>query len=133
MIVIDASVIAFFFLREEGWEGLTEYMKNTVSLDLAVKEFYNAVWRAIYLQKRLSVDDAGKVLSLFKKYLSKNMVLLNELKYIDKGFEITLAKGVTVYDALYIALALEEGKPLATLDTKQRLVAQEYGITVFPP
>jgi len=37
VIAVDASAIVAFFLREEGWEELAEYMRETVPLDLAVK------------------------------------------------------------------------------------------------
>ena len=133
MIAVDASVLVAFFLREEGWEKLAKYMRETVSLDLAVKEFYNAVWKAVRLHKRLGPDDAEKILALFKKYVDGNMVLRNELDYVDKGFKIALEEGITVYDALYIALAIEESTPLLTLDNRQRHIAQKYGITVLPP
>jgi predicted nucleic acid-binding protein len=43
VIVVDASAIIAFFLREEGWESLKPYMKQTMSVDHVVKEFYNAV------------------------------------------------------------------------------------------
>ncbi|BES82355.1 type II toxin-antitoxin system VapC family toxin [Pyrodictium abyssi] len=132
MIAVDASAIVAFFLREEGWEKLAEYMRETVSLDLVVKEFYNAVWKAVRLH-RLGPDDAEKALALFRKYVDGNMVLRNELDYVDKGFRIALEEGITVYDALYIALALEESTPLLTLDSRQRHIAQKYGIAVLPP
>ena len=133
MIAVDASAVVAFFLREEGWEKLAEYMRETVSLDLVVKEFYNAVWRAVRLHRRLSPDDAEKALTLFRKYIDGNMLLRNELDYVDKGFRIALDEGITVYDALYIALALEESTPLLTLDNRQRHIAQKYGIAVLPP
>jgi predicted nucleic acid-binding protein len=39
MIVADASAVIAFFLREEGWEVLRPYMKQTISIDHVVKEF----------------------------------------------------------------------------------------------
>ena len=48
------------------------------------------------------------------------MVLEPEDRYIDAALEIALKYGLTVYDSLYIALALKNKKPLLTLDTKQK-------------
>jgi len=45
VIVVDASAVIAFILREEGWENLKPYMKKGLSVDHLVKEFYNAVWR----------------------------------------------------------------------------------------
>ncbi len=133
MIVVDASILVAFFLRESGWRSLAKYLTRTISLDMAVKEFYNAVWKAVLVRKSLSVDEASRVIELFRKYLSGNMVLENELDYIDQGFQIALKEGITVYDALYISLALEKNAPLASLDNKQRRVAERLGIQVLPP
>ncbi len=133
MIVVDASILVAFFLRESGWRSLAKYLTRTISLDMAVKEFYNAVWKAVLVRKSLSVDEASRVIELFRKYLSGNMVLENELDYIDQGFQIALKEGITVYDALYISLALEKNAPLASLDNKQRRVAERLGVQVLPP
>ena len=133
MIVVDASILVAFFLRESGWRSLAKYLTRTISLDMAVKEFYNAVWKAVLVRKSLSVDEASRVIELFRKYLSGNMVLENELDYIDQGFQIALKEGITVYDALYISLALEKNAPLASLDNKQRRVAERLDIQVLPP
>ncbi len=132
MIAVDASALIAFFLREEGWERLSKYLVRTISVDLVVKEFYNAVWKAVHLQKRISVDEAREVIRLFKVYTEKNMVLKKEDEYVDKAFEVALASGITVYDALYIALAVEEDIPLLTLDEKQRDAAKRYNVAVLP-
>ncbi|MBO3754631.1 MAG: type II toxin-antitoxin system VapC family toxin [Candidatus Brockarchaeota archaeon] len=131
MIVADSSAIIAFFLREEGWGELSKYMATTTSIDHAVKEFYNAVWKAVNI-KRISVEDAPRVLALFKDYVKRNMELRREEEYTDKAFEIALENGITIYDALYITLALEERGSLLTLDDKQRHVSKRLGITTIP-
>lgn len=132
MIVVDASAIIAFFLREEGWMELSKYMVRTVSIDHVVKEFYNAVWKAVIVYRRMSVEEAYRVIDLFKSYLSRNMEVRAEEDYLDKALKIALENGVTVYDALYVALAVYEGKPLLTLDEKQRESSKKYGVTVLP-
>ena len=132
MIVVDASAVIAFLLREEGWEALVPYMKQTMSVDHVVKEFYNAVWKATYLTKTLDRESARSVIKLFNTYLKKNVVLVPEAKHIDEAFNIALEKGVPIYDALYIALAIGERAPLLTLDEEQRSTALELGIRVLP-
>lgn len=132
MIVIDASALIAFFLREEGWSELAKYMIRTVSLDHAVKEFYNAVWRAVSINKRMSSKEALECISLFKNYLEKNMQLVREEEYLDGALEIALKEGITVYDALYISLAISQNKPILTLDRKQREVSRKYGVATLP-
>jgi predicted nucleic acid-binding protein len=132
VIVIDASAVVAFFLREEGRENLKPYMKTGFSVDHIVKEFYNAVWKAAYLLKTLDYESARKVLELFNSYIENNLILEPEEKYIDKALNIALEKGITVYDSLYIALALDKKTPLLTLDKKQRDTALKLGIKVLP-
>jgi predicted nucleic acid-binding protein len=43
-----------------------------------------------------------------------------------------LERGVPIYDALYIALAVGKKMPLPTLDGKQRSAALEQGVRVLP-
>lgn len=83
-------------------------MKQTMSVDHVVKEFYNAIWKATYLTKTLNRGSARSVIKLFNTYLKKNVVLVPEAKHIDEAFNIAPEKGVSIYDALYIALAIGE-------------------------
>lgn len=105
-------------------------MALTISIDHVVKEFYSAVWKATYVRKVLSVSEARKAVELFKKYCEKNMIIEPEDKYIDTALEISLEHGLTIYDSLYITLALRSRKPLLTLDKKQRNVARKLGVEV---
>jgi predicted nucleic acid-binding protein len=132
VIVVDASAVVAFFLREEGWENLKPYMKTGFSVDHVVKEFYNAVWKAAYLLRKLDYESARRVLELFNSYIENNLILEPEEKYIDKALSIALENGVTVYDSLYIALALDKKTPLLTLDEKQRDTALKLGVKVLP-
>jgi predicted nucleic acid-binding protein len=132
VIVIDAPAIIAFFLREEGWENLKPYMKRGFSVDHVVKEFYNAVWKAMYLLKTLDYESMQKVLELFNSYIENNLILEPEEKYIDKALNIALEVSMTIYDSLYIALALDKKTPLLTLDKKQRDTALRLGIRTQP-
>jgi predicted nucleic acid-binding protein len=132
VIVVDASAVIAFFLREKCWEGLRPYMKETISIDHIIKEFYNAVWKATYLLKTLDHKSAYNVIKLFNIYLEKNIIIEPETKYIDKAFSIALEKGISIYDALYIALAISKKMPLLTLDEKQKNAALELSAKVLP-
>lgn len=131
MIVVDASALIAFILRENGWEKLADFMSMTMSVDYLVKEFYNAVWKAVRVRGVLSVDEGRKAIELFKQYREKNMVLEPEDKYLDAALEIALNHGLTIYDSLYIALALNNRKPLLTLDARQGDVARRLGVEVI--
>jgi predicted nucleic acid-binding protein len=132
VIVADASAVIAFFFREENWDKLKIYMKTIMSIDHVVKEFYNAIWKAVYLRRILAIEDAERIIRLFKNYRSKNMILKPEDKYIDEAFKISSDENITIYDALYVAQALNNKMPLLSLDNRQRKVAQKLGIVVLP-
>ncbi len=46
MIVVDASTLAKVLLQEEGWEEV-ELTTKTATLDHALIEVLNAVWKAV--------------------------------------------------------------------------------------
>jgi predicted nucleic acid-binding protein len=110
VIVVDASALAAFILREEGWNRLARFMALTMSVDHIAKEFYNTVWKAVYVKKILSLEDAIKIINIFKRYCEKNMILEPENKYIDAALDIALKHGITVYDSLYIVQAQHNNK-----------------------
>jgi len=132
VIVIDASALTAFILREEKWSELSSYMYRAVSVDNVVKEVSNAIWKAFYIRKYLSAEDAFSALEVLKMLVGKNLILYQSFNYLAKAFDISIEHGITLYDSVYIALALSEGAQLLTLDEKQANVAKSLGIRVLP-
>ena len=55
-------------------------------------------------------------------------------KYLDHAFKIALNNGITIYDALYIAQAVEKQAELLTSDKKQAITAEKQGVdTIYIP
>ena len=133
MIVIDASTLAKYVLREEGWESVSELLwrsRPLVSVDHVLKEVGNAIWKYARLRGRI---DAETALELYRKLLrlaETGVIRLEpETRYLPRALEIALSHGVTLYDALYIALAEEQGE-LLTSDARQAEAAAALGIRV---
>lgn len=133
MIVVDASLLAAFIRKEPGWERLAEYLKLCVTIDLALKEVLNAVWKDVAVRKTMGIDIAAQLMEILFSMVGVNIDVEPEIKYLPKAFEIALKTGVTVYDALYIALGMERKLPLATLDEKQAKAAQALGVKTITP
>ncbi len=130
MIVVDASAVSAFLLKEPGWKKLSTYLTNSVSIDHLVKEVSNAIWKA-YIRKNISWDEALKLFKILESMIGINIVLEPENKYIEKAFKIALDHNITVYDALYLALAIKKNLPLLTFNEKQLKTAQELGIKII--
>jgi predicted nucleic acid-binding protein len=132
VIVIDASTLAKFILREENWERVYEVLsKETISVDHVVKEVANAIWKHYSIYKACSLDVAVKRFQLLRKIIDEELVSLeSELKYLDKAFEIAVQNDISVYDALYIAQAITRSIPLATSDKRQADIAEKIKVQV---
>jgi predicted nucleic acid-binding protein len=118
--VVDASVLAVFTGKEPGWERLAEVVKMCVTVDLAVKEVLNTIWRGYHVRRTISLDTAMRLQQVLSSTIGINILVEPEDKYVSRAFEIALKTGITVYDALYIALALERNTPLVTLDENKQ-------------
>ncbi|RLG87184.1 MAG: PIN domain nuclease [Thermoprotei archaeon] len=132
MIVVDASALAKYILKEDNWRNIREVLEEeSVSLDHVVKEVANAIWKRSVVLNQEPPDVARTRLQLLKRLVNEGIVgIENELEYLDKAFEIAVENGITVYDALYIAQAIAHRAELLTSDKKQAEVAKRLGLKV---
>ncbi len=129
MIVIDASTLAKYLLKEKNWLSVEEYLlKEVYSVDLIVKEVANAIWKYVVVHKVISVDLGLQLYKQLRRLVEEDIIILeSQEKYIDKAIEIALNYGVTIYDSLYIAQALRYGE-LLTSDRRQAVIAEKLGV-----
>ena len=132
MIVIDASSLTKYLLREEGWESIEGYLiKGVCSVDHIVKEVANAIWKHTIVRKIIDLDMGFRVYNELKRLVNEGVVKLeSQLLYIDKAMEIAFRHSISLYDSLYIAQALKYGK-LLTSDKKQANIAKSLGIEIY--
>lgn len=126
--VIDSSALAKFLLKEEGWKRVEEIIvEKPFTLDLAIKEVANAIWRRVVLLHDIDIE---KVLTLLNHLLELKKVLRVEPQdqYIVQAFTIALENNIAVYDALFIAQAMIKKATLVTSDKRQFDVAQKLGV-----
>ena len=130
MIVIDASSLAKYILREKNWEEVRAYLLNEVySLTLALSEVSNAIWKHHVIYNEISCEDAKTMLRALKRL--KDVIIFEQFEnYLEEALDISIRGRITVYDSLYIAQAKRAGC-LLTSDDKQRNVAKEVGIDVI--
>ncbi len=126
MRAIDSSSIVKYFSREEGWEKIREYiLDGVVSLDLLVKETGNALWKKI-LRNEISIETAKEILEDLAKGVA--IKLEDQKKYLASALEIAVKNKITIYDALFIALAKSLNIELITSDRKQAKIAEKEGV-----
>lgn len=126
MRVIDSSTLIKYFTREDGWEKARKIiLEGVATLDLAIKEVANALWKKV-LRGELKHETAIRILKDLVE--EKPLPIINQNKYLIDAFEISAKYGITIYDALFIALSKERNQELVTSDTKQAKVAEELGL-----
>jgi len=129
VIVIDASSLAKYILREENWKRVRHNLvDDPFSIDLALAEVSNAVWKHHSVYGKISLEDALLMFNALKE--AQEIIVFEPLgKYLSSAQKISVKGKVSIYDALYIAQAQKYGR-LLTSDKKQSEMAQKLGIEV---
>ena len=124
LLVLDANVAAKWFLpakseplADEAFTLLGKYAKDEIRFivpDLFWVEFANVMWKAVRLG-RLPKVSAGEALEAL---IQRDFPTFPSLKLLDSAFQIATAFERTVYDCLYVALAVHSNAQLITADER---------------
>jgi Predicted nucleic acid-binding protein, contains PIN domain len=112
--------------KELGWEKLEELLRGGETLDLALVEVSNAIWKKTVLLGMMKYEDSIIALKAVKELLPQLLVVHKSVDFLQRAMEISLKEKIPVYDSLYIALAEDKGEKLITGDKKQHDVAIKY-------
>ena len=131
MIVIDASTLAKYILKETNWSEVKSFLLlDLCSIDHIAKEVANAIWKHTVLYRRFTKEEYLNAINVLKKLLNDVIVIESQMKYLDKAIDIAFKYKLTIYDSLYIAQALRY-EELLTSDEKQAEVARDLGVKVY--
>jgi predicted nucleic acid-binding protein len=125
--VIDSSVLTKYLLKEKDWEKIHEILlERPYTLDLAMKEVANAIWKRVFLLKDMDIKRAFMILNdLFDMKLLR---VEPQDNYLKLAFEIAINTGTALYDSLFIAQAFSKNAILITADKKQYKKTSELGL-----
>ena len=123
-IVVDASVAAKWFLPSKG-ETLTDealrlfrrYATGEIRFvvpDLFWAELANVLWKAVRLGRCSRAAAETGLVSL----LERKLPTVSSTSLVEVAFRIATAFDRTVYDSLYVALALQFHAQLITADER---------------
>lgn len=129
--VIDSSTLAKFLLRESGWERVKGILTGKpYTLDLAVKEVANAIWRRVTLMGDVSLEKAPVILGDLLELKRVALRVEPQDPYLGQALRIAIENRVTVYDSLFIAQAIAKKAALTTSDERQGRVAERLNVKV---
>ena len=118
-VVVDCAVAIKWFVPEElsaEAEGLLDGTRDLLAPDLLFAELGNVLWKKVS-RRELTTAEARAVLSGISKV---PLAVTPSRDLTAAALEIALAHGRTVYDAIYVALAVAHDCTLVTAD--ERLV-----------
>jgi predicted nucleic acid-binding protein len=123
-LILDSNIIAKLVLNEPGSKearaNVTGFLKKGYTLytvDLALAECLNVIWKHANLLSDLKAEDAkSAVEDLVKVYDGLNIITTRE--FTTETINTALTQNITAYDALYIATAQKVNGTLYTADQK---------------
>ena len=115
MIVADSSIIAEALLKNKN---ILEREDTIVTADLALYEVANSIWKNQFLLK--TIEDGSKYLTLMVDLVESGSIVLirPDLRLLKRAYEIAEREMIPIYDAVFLALALELGVELRSLDNR---------------
>jgi len=115
--VVDASVAAKWFLPEPGAAAALRLLDGRHRLaapDLIRAEIGNLAWK---LHTR-GVLDTNEASNIIEHFLSMPLEIHDSTYLLAPALQIAVATKHTVYDSLYLALAMELGGTVVTADER---------------
>jgi len=120
LYVFDASAIVNLIKK-----GLASLLSEGLTLDLAIYECLNVVWKEYKLLKRLDEETVSSFIELIGDALS--ILRMDSIKGSENEvFDLACREGLTIYDASYLHASMKMQAALITDDRKLREKGSKY-------
>jgi predicted nucleic acid-binding protein len=127
-LVVDASVALKWFIPEAGHEHAETLLDSKFSLlapDLLWTEVANVIWK-LRRREQLSIDQARGIVDQFD---TMPVTLIESRTLLGTATSLAIETDRTVYDALYLAVALEHGCRMITADERFARSLQSHAVS----
>jgi predicted nucleic acid-binding protein len=118
ILVVDASIAVKWYVPEDGSRAAAELLDRgdvLVAPDLLAAELGNILWKKVR-RGELTPDEATEMATAFVTHCPVR--LRSSTLLLSAALEIAVRFDRTVYDALYVALAVAEDGRLVTGDER---------------
>ena len=128
MKVIDSSSIAKYVNREQSWEAAAKALgESCISLELAVIETGSSLLKRV----RAGEIDDKQAQQIFSEFVTARPFMIADREELyAPAIEIATTLGLSLYDALFLALAKAKDFQLVTSDSSQAEAAKKLGLEV---
>ena len=106
----------------------TEKLLDGWTLNLAIYELGNAVWKQVKIHEKITIEEANLVLDSLTEVFRR--LRKPETENSLETLKIAVKEGLTYYDASYISAAVENNLTLVTDDEKLYKIGKKYVRTV---
>ena len=116
-IVVDASIAVKWFILEVHSEDAARLLRSKqdfLAPDLIWAEVGNVLWKKV-LRKEISFEQARGIL---KDFLRFPVQTFGSHALLDAAWGLAAQYGITVYDSLYLAVAISQNCSAVTADRK---------------
>ncbi|HET8775331.1 MAG TPA: type II toxin-antitoxin system VapC family toxin [Thermoanaerobaculia bacterium] len=116
-LVVDASVAVKWFVPEIRSDSAVRLLDPEISLcapDLILSELANTVWKKTR-RNEITPQQASEILTAFQKL---DIEILPSADLVPAALMLATSLGRTVYDSLYLTLAVARSTILVTADRK---------------
>ena len=127
IVVVDAGVATMWFVPERHSDRAAPLLApeyQLVAPDLIRIEVRSAVLKAIR-RDEMTLEDGEEALGTL---LPAAVSTLRSEDHIETAFDIAQRHGGSIYDAIYIALALSLDAPISTNDVEMAATARKAGV-----
>jgi len=120
LYIFDASAIVNLIKR-----GLTSPLTDGLTLDLAIYECLNVVWKEYKLLKKLDEETASSFIKIISDALS--IIRMDSIKGSENAvIDLACKEGLTIYDASYLHTSMRMQATLITDDRKLKAKGSKY-------
>lgn len=120
MYIFDASSIINLIKK-----GAVKPFANGATINLALYESLNAIWKEHQLLKKIDKNTALQFIDITSKVF--NILQTKSIKGLEKEiYKLAAKENLTIYDASYLYTAIKNKSILVTDDQKLRNKAKKY-------
>lgn len=118
--VIDTSVAVKWYIPEPLSDAADQYLQlyknkraRLLAPDLLLVEVGSVLWKKVRFNE-ITGDDARTIMYAFSAHCPLSLIRSGEL--LPSALDLAMAQGLTIYDSLYLALAMASNSKLVTAD-----------------
>jgi predicted nucleic acid-binding protein len=115
-LVVDASVAVKWLLEENGSASarrLFSPRRRLIAPDLLELEFANAVWKRVQ-RREMQAEQAEELFDDFQQIVGQSLEIVASHTHLSTALGLAIVTGSTVYDCLYLSLAMSQDSSLIT-------------------